>query len=132
MACNDSGAATVALTSPCILSRSINRDITDVKVCASLSARNNETREGGASFAGLVLPVDVIAALRDDLSGLVERGHRHRCEHGAGGDKGKELGHWECSRNLGWDGADQATICAAWFNVAKAIGTNTAQAAIRA
>ena len=94
MASTDSGAATVALTSPCILSHWINRDITDVKVRASLFARNNETREGGASFAGLVLPVDVIVALRDDLSGLVERGHRHRCEHKASSDQGVELGHW--------------------------------------
>jgi hypothetical protein len=29
-------------------------------------------------------------------------------------------------------GADQTTICAAWFRVAKATGANTAQAAIRA
>jgi hypothetical protein len=54
----------------------------------------NKAREGGASFAGLVLPVDVIVALRDDLSGLVERGHRHRCEHKASSDQGVELGHW--------------------------------------
>jgi hypothetical protein len=25
---------------------------------------------------------------------LAERGDRHRCEHGAGGDQGVELCHW--------------------------------------
>jgi hypothetical protein len=25
---------------------------------------------------------------------LVERGHRHRCEHKASSDQGVELGHW--------------------------------------
>ena len=30
----------------------------------------------------------------DDLSGLGERGHRHRGEHGASGDQGAKLGHW--------------------------------------
>ena len=90
-----------------------------------------EAREGGASFAGLVFPVDVIATLRDDLSGLIERGHRHRCEHGASGDQGVKFGHWNALEfRLG--GADQTTICAAWFRVAKATGANTAQAAIRA
>ncbi len=56
-------------------------------------AKKKKAREGGASFAGLVLPVDVVAVLSDDLSGLVER-HRHRREHGASGDQGVEFGHW--------------------------------------
>lgn len=90
---------------------------TNDKVRASLPARNNEAREGGASFAGLVLPVDVIVTLRDDLSGLIERGHRHRCEHGASCDQGEKLGHWSALEIRG-GGADQATICAAWLNVA--------------
>jgi hypothetical protein len=54
----------------------------------------NEAREGGASFAGLVLPVDVIAVLGDDLSGLVQCGHRHRCEQCASSDQSVEFGHW--------------------------------------
>jgi hypothetical protein len=57
-------------------------------------SEKNKAREGGASFAGLVLPVDLIAMLRDDLGGLVERGHGHRCEHGASGDQGVKFGHW--------------------------------------
>jgi hypothetical protein len=57
-------------------------------------SQNKTAREGGATFAGLVLPVDVIASLCDDLSGLVERGDRHRCEDGASSDHGVELGHW--------------------------------------
>ena len=93
-------------------------------------SQKDKAREGGASFAGLVLPFDVIAVLRDDLSGLVERGHRHRCEHGASSDQGVELSHRSALEM--WDGADQATIWAVWFSVAKAIGANTAQAAIRA
>lgn len=58
-----------------------------------LPARNNGAREGGASFAGLFLPADGIAVLGDDLSRLVERGHRRRREHGASSDQGIELGH---------------------------------------
>jgi len=67
----------------------------------------------------------------DDLSGLSEGGHRHRGEHGASGDQGVKLGHWAGFR-IWFEGRDQATICEAWLNVAKAIGANTAQAAIRA
>src|SRR5688572_3466404 len=62
--------------------------------------------------------------LGDDLRGLGQRGERDGGEHGAGGEEREELGHW--------GGSDQATICAAWFRVAKATGANTAQAAIRA
>ena len=94
-------------------------------------SEKNKAREGGASFAGLVLPVDVIAVLGDDLSRLAECGHRHRCEHGASSDQGVEFGH-RSVLEFRWGGADQATICAAWFSVAKATGANTAQAAIRA
>jgi len=76
-----------------------------------------------------------LRGLSDDLRGLRHDAHRERREHGASGDQGVKLGHGMIFRNwvgTGCDRADQATICAAWFSVAKAIGANTAQAAIRA
>ena len=66
----------------------------------------------------------VSGELDDDLRGLSEGGHRDGGEHQRGGEDRENLGHVR--------GSNQATICAAWFSVAKAIGANTAQAAIRA
>jgi hypothetical protein len=86
-------------------------------------------RRGGASSAAFI-------ALRssegsgNDLSGLGEGCERDGCEDCTGGEDGEELGHGMISQNC--LEADQATICEAWFNTAKATGANTAQAAIRA
>jgi hypothetical protein len=94
------------------MSRRIDRDVANDKVRGSLPVRNNKAREGEASFVGFVLPVDVIATLRDDQSGLVQRGEGHRGEYGAGGDQGEKLSHVLAPRRV--LASMKRTYCAAY------------------